>query len=174
MKLDPQRLVFGAFLLVLIVIGQIIFTHFHLPGWPAYMIMILFFIEHMDVKKVLPILAGGLFGIVCIILFKLFLDALAPVIGKEISIIFFICIFVYAIVAFGEMIPMVLNNYAFMFFTVSAGVATVLATMKEPKAFPLVEVMGVELIGGGLFIAGIIGIMKLLMALAKKKAAKAG
>jgi hypothetical protein len=174
MKLDPQRLVFGLFLLVLIVVGEIILSHFSLPVWPAFMIMIFFFMEHMDIKKAPHMLVGGLFGIACILLIKWFVTALGPVIGVELSKLLFICIFVYAIIAFGEMIPIVLNNYAFMFFTVSAAVAILLATMKEPKPFPLVEVMGVELIGGGLFIAGIIGILKLLGALAKKKAAKAG
>ncbi len=175
MKVDPQRLVFGLFLLVLIVVGEVIFTHFNLPGWPAFMIMIFFFMEHMDVKKIIPILAGSLFGIVCIVLLKLFIQALGPVIGKEISILLFICIFIYAIVAFGETIPAVLNNYAFMFFTVSAALATVmLANKPEPTPFPFIQVVGVELIGGGVFIAGIIGILKLLMALAKKKAVKAG
>jgi hypothetical protein len=167
MKLDPQRLVFGLFLLVLIVAGEVIMTHLGVPPWPAFMIMIFFFMEHMNVKKAPDMLIGGLFGIACIILIGMFVPALAPVLGTELSIILFICIFVYAIVAVGEMLPIVLNNYAFMFFTVSA------LAIKTPSPNPYIW-MGVELIGGGLFIAGIIGILKLLGALAKKKAAKAG
>ncbi len=170
MKVDPQRLVFGLFLLVLIVIGVIIFGALKVPAWPAFMIMIFFFVEHMDVKKALPMLVGGLFGIICLILIQLFGKALAPALGAELANIIFICIFVYAIVAFGEAVPVVLNNYAFMFFTVAIGVAV------AGKASPndIYIWMAVELIGGGLFIAGIIGILKLLMALAKKKATKAG
>jgi hypothetical protein len=58
-----------------------------------------------------------------------------------------------------------LYNYAFMFFLI-AGVA---AKGPEPNVFVW---MGVELIGGAIFIAAIMGIMKIMMSLAVRKAAK--
>lgn len=165
-KLDPQRLIFGLFLLVLIVVGELIMTHYHLPPWPAFMVMVFFFMEHMDPKKIPHILVGGVLGIVCIILIKPFIGILAPSIGAEAAKLLFIVIAVYAIVAFGEILPVLFNNFAFMFLIVS-GVAI---WTPEPK--PLVWI-GVELIGGGIFIAGILGILKIMGALAARKAAKA-
>lgn len=215
-KLDPQRLIFGLFLLVLILVAEVIFIHFKLPGWPAFMVMIFFFVEHMNKDKAPQILAGGLFGLVCLILLVAFRDALGPILGKEIATLLFVAIFVYAIVAFGEMVPIIFNNYAFMIFTVAAGVATAAkdagisagvavgtATAKAAgvaagaangaavaeaagaavktavpdavkvaveTAAPVFVWMGVELIGGAIFIAGILGILKIVTIMATRKA----
>jgi hypothetical protein len=49
-------------------------------------------------------------------------------------------------------------------------VAALAAKAPDPNVFSW---MGVEVIGGALFIAGILGIVKILGALAKKKAIKA-
>ena len=162
-KLDSQRLIFGLYLLVLIVIGEVVLIYFNLPAWPAFMVMIFFLIDHMDVKKAHHILIGGCFGIICIILTKLFIVATARVLGVNPAQILFIVLIVYAIVAFGEILPVLFNNYAFMFLTIS-GLAV---TSSHPN--PLVWI-GVELVGGGIFIAGIIGIMKIMGVQARKKA----
>jgi hypothetical protein len=164
-KFDKTRLIFGLFLIVLIVIGEIVLDTFKLPSWPAFMIMVFFFVEHMDIKKAPNILVGGLFGIACIVLIKFFIEALAPFLGPDLPKLIFIVVVVYAIVAFGEMLPILLNNYAFMYLIVS-GVAA-----RTPDPNPFIW-MAVEVVGGGIFIAGIMGILKLLGAMAKKKAAK--
>src|SRR5690349_19684389 len=121
-RFNPQRLIFGAYLLVLIALAEIVIGHFALPAWPAFMAMIFFFAEHMDVKKVPAILVGGTFGIALIIAAKLIVTALAPALGVEMAKLVFVLAVVYAIVAFGEMLPLLFNNYAFMYLTV-AGVA---------------------------------------------------
>jgi hypothetical protein len=83
--------------------------------------------------------------------------------GMDMAKLTYVLIFVYLIVALGEIVPIIFNNYAFMFFLVS-GVA-----VKAPE--PNVYVwMGVELIGGAIFIAAILGIMKIMGFLAAKKA----
>ncbi len=165
-KLNPQRLVFGLFLLVLIVAGEVVLHHFELPAWPAFMIMIFFFVEHMNTKKIPEILVGGAVGIACIILAKFMVGALAPMLGVQIATLVFIVVVVYAIVAFGEMVPVVFNNYAFMYLTVSAAIAN-----GNPEAANPFLWMAIELVGGGIFIAGIIGILKIMGAMAAKKAA---
>jgi hypothetical protein len=164
-KLSKDRLVFGVFLIIVIALGEIIMGILDYPAWPAFMVMIFFFEAHMDTKKAPTILAGGLFGIAQIILIKIFLGFAGASMGMDMAKLTYILIFVYLIVALGEIVPIIFNNYAFMFFLVS-GVA-----VKAPE--PNVYVwMGVELIGGAIFIAAILGIMKILGSLATKKAAK--
>jgi len=159
-KLNPQRLVFGLFLLVLIVAMELVLHSIHLSGWPAFMVMVFFFVEHMDVKKAPQILVGGAIGILCALGFFVFLGKFAPVMGQLPAILVYICVAVYAIVAFGEILPLVFNNYAFMFLTVSIGVA---AANLEAARF--LQWTAVELVGGAVAIGGIIGILKLMSAL---------
>jgi len=154
-KFNRQRLVFGLYLLVLIAVAELVAGHFKLPAWPAFMAMIFFFVEHMDVKKAPHILVGAIFGIACILLATPIVGALAPVIGVELATLAYILGIVYAIVAFGEMAPMFFNNYAFMYLTVT-GVAM---HLPQPKPYLWMAIAG---IGGGLLIAGVVGIGKLM------------
>jgi hypothetical protein len=152
---NRQRLIFGLYLLVLIAGAELIAGHFKLPAWPAFMAMIFFFVEHMDVKKAPHILVGGVFGIACILLAKPVVGALAPMLGVEMATLAYILAIVYAIVAFGEMAPMFFNNYAFMYLTVT-GLAM---HLPQPNPFLWMAVAG---IGGGALIAGVVGIVKLM------------
>ncbi|MGH7437897.1 MAG: hypothetical protein ACRENE_19635, partial [Polyangiaceae bacterium] len=85
MKFDRQLLVFGLYLLVPIAVFEIVTGHLHVPAWPAFVAMVFFFAEHMDPKKVLPILVGGAAGIGCILLARPFIGAIAPVTGVELG-----------------------------------------------------------------------------------------
>jgi hypothetical protein len=152
---NRQRLIFGLYLLVLIAGAELIAGHFKLPAWPAFMAMIFFFVEHMDVKKAPHILVGGVFGIACILLAKPVVGALAPMLGVEMATLAYILGIVYAIVAFGEMAPMFFNNYAFMYLTVT-GLAM---HLPQPNPYLWMAVAG---IGGGALIAGVVGIVKLM------------
>lgn len=156
-KLNKPRLIFGAYLLVLIVAAEILIKHFGLPGWPAFMVMIFFFVEHMAIEKASHILVGGAFGIALVFAAKVFVTGLAPSLGVEPATILFVVVVVYAIVALGEIVPMLFNNYAFMFLTVSALAA------KTPDPNPLLW-MAVELLGGALLLAGIVVIGKIMAA----------
>jgi hypothetical protein len=165
-KLDTNRLIFGIFLIIFIIITSVIAGHFNIPLWPAFIVMIFFFETHMDKKKIPNILVGGLFGMANLIIIKYFLQLVAPALGMEMSILLYILIFVFAIIVFGEMIPVILNNYAFLYFTV-VGIA-----FRTPN-FNLYLLMAVEIVGGALFIAAILGIIKIVTAMAIKRAAKA-
>jgi hypothetical protein len=129
------------------------------------MVMVFFFLEEMNIKKAHHILVGGAVGIACIILAGIVIKALGPIIGAEAATIVFVVVAVYSIVAFGEILPVIFNNYAFMYLTVSAGMAH---HIEKPNPFLWI---GVELIGGGVFIAGVIGIVKIMGAMAARKAA---
>jgi hypothetical protein len=161
-KFDRTRLIFGLYLLVLIAAFELLIGHFKLPGWPAFLAMIFFFVEHMDPKKATHIIAGGVFGIALILLAKPIIGLLAPIMGVELGGLAFVLILVYAIVAFGEMVPLLFNNYAFMYLTVT-GVAA-----QQPNPNPFLW-MAIAAVGGTALIAGVIGIGRLMMAQAAPK-----
>jgi hypothetical protein len=155
-KPSKERLIFGIYLLLLIIIIDLVLHQFHLPNWPAFFVMIFFFEAHMDVKKAPHIIIGGLIGIVCVVLTALFVKEFAPYIGNTTATLTFVCIAVYAIVAFGEILPVFFNNYAFMSFLIS-GLASNIA---DPSQNPWLW-MGVDLVAGTLVVLSILGIRKL-------------
>jgi hypothetical protein len=161
-KFDRTRLIFGLYLLVLIAAFDLVIGHFKLPGWPAFVAMIFFFVEHMDLKKAPSIIVGGVFGIGLILLARPIIGALAPLMGVELAGLVFVLGLVYAIVAFGEMVPMLFNNYAFMTLTVT-GVAVM-----QPNPNPFLW-MAIAAVGGTALIAGVVGIGRLMMAQAASK-----
>lgn len=162
LKLDRQRLIFGLYLLVLIAIAELVVGHFKLAAWPAFLAMIFFFAEHMDIKKARDIVVGGTFGISLLLLAKPIIGALAPAMGLELARLTFILGLVFAIIVFGQAIPMLFNNYAFMSLTV-AGVAA-----QAPNPNPI-QWMAMAAIGGSALIAGVVLIGKIMAAQASAK-----
>jgi hypothetical protein len=151
------RLIFGVFLLILIVFMDLGLHHFHLATWPAFMVMIFFFENHMNPKRSPHILLGGLFGILNLVLIGIFLKAAAPILGILPAKLVYVCVFVYLIVALSEILPWVFNNYAFMFFLISALAAQVQDPVPNPWLW-----MGIHLVGGAVAIIGILGIGRLM------------
>jgi len=142
-----RRLVFGLYLIVLVGIAEILTGRLGVPAWPAFVALVLFFLEHMDVKKVPHILVGSLVGIGLLLLARPAIGALAQVLGPEWGRLAYILIAVYLIVALHDLLPVLFNSYAFMYLTVG-GLA--LATpAPDPYAWALVAV-----IGGALLILG--------------------
>jgi hypothetical protein len=74
----------------------------------------------------------------------------------------FVLLLVYAIVAFGEMVPLLFNNYAFLYLTVTGLAVT------QPNPNPFLW-MAMAAVGGALLIGGVMGIGKLMMAQAAAK-----
>lgn len=147
MKFDAHRLRLGLFILAFIVVTELVTGHFKWPAWPAFVAWILFFIDHLDARKVPAILVGAVVGVALILLAPSAIGFLARVLGAEWGRLVYILAVVFAIVAFGETLPTFLNNYAFLFFTLS-GLA--LGTPNpNPYAWAAMAVGG-----GGLLIAG--------------------
>jgi hypothetical protein len=157
---SKKNILFGFLLVAFIIVFEIILAHFALPAWPAFMVMIFFFTAHEDVRMAPNIIIGGLAGIACAILIKEFMHLLGPSLGLEAAKLTFIGLFVYSIVLLKDAIPYVFNSYAFMFFLVAA-----LAAKEPGHADPYVW-MGIELIVGTVFIAGILGINRIVASLA--------
>jgi Protein of unknown function (DUF1097) len=149
MKFDRRRLILGLYVLALIVITELVTGRLELPAWPAFVAWVLFFGDHMNPKRAWHILIGAAVGIGLAILAPTVIGMLARYIGPEWGQLTYILAAVYAIFAFGEMIPLILNNYTFMLFTV-AGVA--LAT---PHPNPWLWLL-MEAVGGGLLIGATI------------------
>jgi hypothetical protein len=157
MKLNPRRLVLGLYVLALIVITELVTGRLELPAWPAYVAWVLFFGEHMNPKRTPHILIGAAVGIGLVILAPLVIGVLARLIGAEWGRLLYILAAVYAIFALGETIPLVLNNYTFMFFTV-AGLALA-APNPNPRLWLLAETAG-----GGLLIGATIVVSRIIWA----------
>jgi len=149
MKFNRGRLILGLYVLGLILVTEFVAGHFKLPAWPAFVAWVLFFGEHMNPKRTPHILVGAATGIGLVMLAPIIIGWLAPAIGAEWGRLIYILAAVYAIFAFGEMIPQVLNNYTFMFFTV-AGLA-----LAAPNPNPTLWLF-IEAAGGGLLIGATI------------------
>lgn len=153
--LTKRNVLFGFLLVAFIMVFEVVLPRLNLPAWPAFMVMIFFFVAHEDVKLAPNILIGGLAGIACVMLIHEFIGAFGAFLGAEAAKLTFIGLFVYAIVLLKDAIPYVFNSYAFMFFLVSA------LAMHGPNPNPYTW-MGVEFFVGGIFIAGVLGIMKVV------------
>jgi hypothetical protein len=151
-KFNRRRLILGLYVLALITIIELATGHLKLPAWPAFVAWVLFFGEHMNSKKAPHILIGAATGIGLVMLAPIAIGLLAQVVGAEWGRLIYILAAVYAIFAFGEMIPLVLNNYTFMFFTV-AGLALA-APNPDPQLWLLMEVVGGGLLIGATILVG--------------------
>ena len=156
-SIKKERLVFGAYLIALIVVLELFLHYFHLPAWPVFLVMIFFFEAHMDRAKTPHLILGGVAGIACYMLTVLFVERFGVSLGLDTARLIFICAVVYAIVAFGEIFPIVFNNYAFMFYLVSGLAAKLDGVPPQPLVW-----MTLVVLGGGVVIVSIIGIGRLM------------
>ena len=152
MKFNRRRLILGLYVLALIVITELVTGRLRLPAWPAFVAWVLFFGEHMSPKRAPHILIGAAAGIGLVMLAPIVIGLLAHLSGAEWGRLIYISAAVYAIFAFGEMIPLVLNNYTFMFFTV-AGLALA-APNPNPQLWLLMAAAGGGLLIGATIVVG--------------------
>jgi hypothetical protein len=152
MKFNRRRLILGLYVLAFIVITELVTGLLKLPAWPAYVAWVLFFVEHMNPRRAPHILIGAAAGIGLVILAPSVIGWLAHLIRADWARLIYILAAVYAIFAFGEMIPLILNSHTFMLFTVS-GLA--LATPHPyPQLWLLVEIAGGSLLIGATIVVG--------------------
>jgi hypothetical protein len=155
MRLNRRRLVFGLYLIVLIAVAELVTGYLRLPVWPAFVALVLFFLEHMQVRRIPAILIGALVGVVLVLIAPAVIGWLARGLGPEWGRLTYILLAVYLIVALGEMLPLMFNSFAFMYLTI-CGLA-----LGTPHPNPyLWAVMAV--VGGGVLIAGAVLIEKLV------------
>lgn len=164
-KLDKNRLIFGALLLVLITMAEIVLHALQIPGWPVLFVMLFFFLAHMD-KKVAPnIIIGALVGIGCFVIAKPIIRILYPITGLEMGRLLFILAIVAAIILFKEIVPKVFNDYTFAYLLISGLAAKVPSSSPNPYIW-----MAVTLVGGTFFIFAILGMRQIVTIMAIKRA----
>jgi hypothetical protein len=165
-KFSRRRLIFGLYLIVLIGLAELVSARLRLPPWPAFIALVLFFLERMEVKKVPDILVGSLVGIALVLLAPAGIGFLAHFLGAEWGRLAYILLAVYLIVALHDLLPILFNSHAFMYLTVG-GLA--LATPNpNPYLWALTAV-----IGGAVLIAGAVLIGRISPAAAVASAAVA-
>lgn len=134
---NKLTVIFLALLLVLIMAGELILEPRHLATWPAFLVMIFFFMAHMNIKEAPAILLGSAFGIFNLVLIVYWFGVTVPLLGGDmakytdpqtveamfIAKLIYVALFVALIVFLKDIIPWIFNNYAFMCFTVAAAVA---------------------------------------------------
>ena len=155
MRFNRRRLVFGLYLIILIAIAELVSGYLQVPGWPAFVALVLFFIDHMDVKKVPAILIGALVGIAMILIAPSAIALFARVLGPAWGQLAYILLAVYLIVALGEMLPLMFNSFAFMYLTIAA------VALGAPNPNPYVWAL-VAVLGGAVLIAGAVLIEKMV------------
>ncbi len=130
--------------------------------WPAFFIMISFFITGADVNNLPKIVIGAITGL---LLSFLLLIAAAPAmaaLGATLGLLILVWLVVFLIVFGGEFLPQAFNDFAFIYFTIALIFAAEAATMtpaaivSEYVTWALTAVLG----GGGI-LAGIIGCITL-------------
>lgn len=123
-------------ILLTIVVGEMVLHPNHWDTWPAFMCMVFFFCVHRDFKQAPNILIGGAFGILQIYLIKLWYAVAVPMFGGDMSKytdphtqhalftskLIYILVFVFFIVLLKDAIPLLFNDFTFMFF-IAAGIA---------------------------------------------------
>jgi len=145
MKFNRSRLLFGLYVLAVILLTEIVTAYLKVSAWPAYLVWVMFFLEHMNPQRIAHILVGTITGMILILLAPTIIGALARIMGPEAGRLVYILLAVYAIFAFGEMIPVILNNFTFLVITVAA------VALAAPNAAP-VQWLVVAVLGGGLMI----------------------
>ncbi|HUA89908.1 MAG TPA: hypothetical protein VL994_10760, partial [Steroidobacteraceae bacterium] len=119
-KFSKRRLVFGLYLVVLVAAAELVSGRLHVAAWPAFVALVLFFLERMDPRRIAEILLGALLGIALLLLAPGAIGLLAHLVGAQWAQLAYILIAVYLIVALHDLLPMFFNSHAFMFLTVGA------------------------------------------------------
>lgn len=163
-----NRLIFGAMLLSLITVADIILHEFHLPSWPMFMILMFFFLAHTE-KDVAPnIIIGTLLGIACFDIARPIIVPLVPFTGLFGARLLYLLGMVGSIILFREFVPIAFNDYAFAFLLLSG-----MASRERPEtASNPITWMVVTLVAGTIIILAILGIRQIIVVIETRRARK--
>lgn len=130
--------------------------------WPAFFIMISFFITGADVKNLPSIFIGCLTGLILAFLLLIAATPTMAALGATLGLLVLVWLVVFVIVFGKEFAPKAFNDFAFIYFTIAlifaaeAAKMTPAAIVSEYVTWALTAILG----GGGI-LAGIIGCITL-------------
>jgi hypothetical protein len=114
------HIILGLIIASCVVLGVYIMGLFGIHAvWPAFFIMISFFLMGADIKNLPTIFVGAISGLIFALLLATALTPLQQSIGDPAATLLLVWIAVFVIAALGEVLPMVCNNFAFAYFTVA-------------------------------------------------------
>lgn len=150
----------GLFVGIWLAVTMVLMTAFKINlGWSAYLTLPLFFLAGNDPKQLLNLFVGGAVGIILAACFFPIFAMLTPALGAQLTPLVIIFIIIFLIIALGNAVPMVFNNFNLVYFTAAIGFYTIFygiaAVTKTPYALvPETLKMVVVMIVGGLFFTG--------------------
>lgn len=125
--------------------------------WPAFFMMISFFITGADVKNLPSIAIGAVTGLILAFLLLMMAVPTMTALGPTAGLLLLIWIIIFLIVFGGEFVPQAFNNFAFIYFTIALIFAGEAATMTPAALVNQYVVWGLTaLLGGGGILACII------------------
>ncbi|MBP1761399.1 MAG: cation transport ATpase [Firmicutes bacterium] len=130
--------------------------------WPAFFVMISFFITGASVKNLPSIFIGSITGLILAFLLLIAATPTMAALGPTLGLLLLVWLIVFSIVFGQEFLPQAFNNFAFIYFTIAlifageAATMTPAAILSEYVTWALTAILG----GGGI-LAGIIGCITL-------------
>jgi hypothetical protein len=126
--------------------------------WPAALVLLFMFEAGGDPKGLKNIFAGGIVGLLLAAALPPLVGFIAPSLGLQPAILLMVGLFVFLIIALGDISHMLFNNYAFAYFTIA------LIFHKQLT----VEWLATLVLGGIFFVGGFLGILNLIMKITGK------
>ena len=125
--------------------------------WPAFFMMISFFITGADVANLPKIAIGCVTGLLLAFLLLLAAVPSMTALGATFGLLILVWIVVFSIVFGGEFVPYAFNDFAFIYFTIALIFAGQAATMTPAQIVSQYVTWGLTaLLGGGGILACII------------------
>ncbi len=125
--------------------------------WPAFFMMISFFITGADVKNLPSIAIGAVTGLVLAFLLLLAAIPVTTALGATFGLLVLVWLIIFLIVFGGEFVPQAFNNFAFIYFTIALIYADQAATMTPAEIVNQYVTWGLTaLLGGGAILGTII------------------
>ncbi len=114
------HLILGLIIATVVCIGVFVLGALGIHAtWPAFFVMISFFITGADIKNLPSIFIGAIFGLVVAILLVTALTPLGAAIGELPATLLLVWIVIFIIAGFGTVVPQACNNFAFTYFTIA-------------------------------------------------------
>lgn len=124
--------------------------------WPAFIVLLLFFLAGANPKSLIQIMPGAVFGLLVAFISTPFAKWIESLVGNEkLAVLIGVFIILAVLVALKDFIPALFNNYALLYWTVALAFAPEIPTQTLPWILTAV-------LGGAFAVGGLILIFRLL------------